>query len=125
MRIATIIAAAAIAAFTSIIYIRHLSKAGRDRYIVPIFLNHGIITFWMEMAYGFVLGVSLVLLNHVLPLWASLAVFLAAVVPSAEVVRRRHNRRVGNLTISASDSDARSTWGPVRGPPPRPRAGGE
>ncbi|MEY2225807.1 hypothetical protein [Streptomyces sp. BF23-19] len=102
MRIATIIAAAAIAAFASIIYIRHLSKIGcRDRYILPTFLNHGIVPFWIEIFYGFVLGVNLVVLNNVLPLWASLAVFLAAVVPATELARHRHDRRVENLTTSA------------------------
>ncbi|MFA7768510.1 hypothetical protein [Streptomyces sp. NRRL S-448] len=106
MRIVTIIAAAAIAAFASIIYIRHLSKIGcRDRYMLPTFLNHGIVPFWIETSYGFVLGVSLVVLNNVLPLWAGLAVFLAAVVPSTELTRRRHNRRVENPTTSARDSD--------------------
>ncbi|MFD7912952.1 hypothetical protein ACFV30_19900 [Streptomyces sp. NPDC059752] len=106
MRIAIIIGAAAIAAVASVIYIRYLSKIGcRDRYIIPTFLNHGIVPFWIEITYGFVLGVSLVVLNNVLPLWASLAVFLAAVLPSTELTRRRHNRRVENLTTSAGDSD--------------------
>lgn len=106
MRIATILTAAAIAAFASIIYIRHLSKIGcRDRYTIPTFLNHGVVPFWIEISYGFALGVSLVVLNNVLPLWASLAVFLAAVVPSTELTRRRHNHRVENLTTSADRED--------------------
>ncbi|MFF2787115.1 hypothetical protein ACFVT6_10125 [Streptomyces sp. NPDC058049] len=103
MRIATIITAAAIAAFASIIYIRHLSKIGcRDRYTIPTFLNHGIVPFWIEMTYGFVLGVCLVVLNNALPLWAGITVFLAAVVPSTELVRRRHNRRAENPTTPAA-----------------------
>ncbi|MFE5557047.1 hypothetical protein [Streptomyces sp. NPDC056544] len=107
MRIAIVMGAAAIAAFASVIYIRCLSKIGcRDRYILPMFLNHGIVPFWIEITYGFVLGVSLVLLNNVLPLWAGLAVFLAAVLPSTELIRRRHNRHVENLTTSAGGSDA-------------------
>ncbi|WKD30629.1 hypothetical protein [Streptomyces xanthophaeus] len=106
MRIATIIAAAAVAAIASIIYIRHLSKIGcRDRYILPTFLNHGVVPFWIEMSYGFVLGVSMVVLNNVLPLWAAFAVFLAAVVPSAELTRHRHNRRVANPTTPAAGKD--------------------
>ncbi|MGY4386942.1 hypothetical protein [Streptomyces sp. TE12347] len=106
MRIATIITAAAIAAFARITYIRHLSKIGcRDRYIVPTFFNHGVVPFWIEIAYGFALGVSLVALNNVLPPWASLAVFLAAVVPPTELTRRRHNHRVENLTTSAGRED--------------------
>ncbi|WP_314247154.1 hypothetical protein [Streptomyces sp. DSM 40907] len=93
-RIAMIITAVGVAAFASVIYIRHLAKIGcRDRYILPAFLNHGIVPFWIEISYGFVLGVSLVVLSNVLPLWASLAVFLAAVAPSTELARRRHNRR--------------------------------
>lgn len=106
MHIAIVMGAAAVAAFASIIYIRYLSKIGcRDRYLLLTFLNHGIVPFRIEITYGFVLGASLVLLNHVLPLWASLAVFLAAVLPSTELTRRRHNRGVENLTTSAGDSD--------------------
>ncbi|MFF4447706.1 hypothetical protein [Streptomyces sp. NPDC001502] len=94
MHIATILAAA-IAAFAGIINIRHLSKIGcRDRYILPTLLDHGTVPFWIELSYGFALGVSLVVLNNVLPLWASLAVLLAAVVPPTELVRGRHNHRV-------------------------------
>ncbi|WP_328959923.1 hypothetical protein [Streptomyces virginiae] len=103
MRIATIIAAAAIAAFASIIYIRHLSKIGcRDRYILPTFLNHGIVPFWIEISYGFVFGVNLVVLNNVLPLWASLAVFLAAVVPATAITtvsKTSPPRQVGKTTF--------------------------
>ncbi|MER6254752.1 hypothetical protein ABT224_25690 [Streptomyces sp. NPDC001584] len=106
MRIATILAAAAIAAFAGIIYIRHLSKIDcRDRYILPTFLHHRIVPSWIEIPYGFALGTSLVVLNNVLPLWAGLAVFLAAVVPSTELPRHRHNRRVENLTTSAGRQD--------------------
>ncbi|MFF4264491.1 hypothetical protein ACFY7Y_03345 [Streptomyces virginiae] len=102
MRIATIITAAAIAAFTGIAYIRYLSKVDcRDRHIVPIFFNRGVVPWWIEIPYGFALGVSLVALTNVLPLWASLAVFLAAVVPPTELTRRRHNHRVENHTASA------------------------
>ncbi|MFG2484762.1 hypothetical protein ACGFSI_18615 [Streptomyces virginiae] len=106
MRIATIITAAAVAAFTSILYIRHLAKIGcPDRYMTRTFFNHGIVPLWIEMTYGFVLGACMVVLNNMLPLWAGFAVFLAAVVPSTELVRHRHNRRVVILTTSADRED--------------------
>ncbi|MFI8389015.1 hypothetical protein [Streptomyces sp. NPDC085540] len=107
MRIAITIGDAAVVAFASFIYIRYLSKIGcRDRYILPTLLNHGIVPFRIEFTYGLVLGVGLVLLNNALPLWASLVVFLVAVLPSTELTRRRHNRRLENLTTSAGGSDA-------------------
>ncbi|WP_030766899.1 MULTISPECIES: hypothetical protein [unclassified Streptomyces] len=79
MRIAVIIGAATISALASFIYIRYLT-------------------------YGFVLGLSLAVLNNVLPLWASLAVFLAAVLSSTELARRLDNRRAENRTTSADGS---------------------
>ncbi|WP_327739705.1 hypothetical protein OG749_43530 [Streptomyces nojiriensis] len=106
MHIATIIGLAVVAAFTSTLYVRHLSKADRDRYMVPLFLNRGVVPFWIEIINGFVLGVILVLLGNELPLWASFAVFLAAVVPPTELVRGRHNRRVENLAASAGREDS-------------------
>ncbi|GGS22932.1 hypothetical protein [Streptomyces nojiriensis] len=107
MHIVTIIGAAALAVFASIVYMRKISKTVRqDRYISPTFLDHEIVSFRTELAYGFALGLSLALLNNVLPLWASLAVFLAAVLPSTELVRRRHNRRVESPTTPDGDSGA-------------------
>ncbi|MEV7557643.1 hypothetical protein [Streptomyces sp. NPDC089795] len=106
MRIVFIIGAASISALADFIYIRYLAKIGyRDRSIIPKFRNRGVVPLRVEIAYGFALGLSLALLNNVLPLWASLAVFLTTVVASTALAQRHHHRRAENPTTSTDGSD--------------------
>ncbi|PWK64194.1 hypothetical protein BCL76_11656 [Streptomyces sp. CG 926] len=106
MKIVIIIAALTIATSSSIMYIQHLSRGDGNRFMPPIFLNRGIVPSGIDALYGLTLGASVVLLHSALPLWASLAAFWAVTVPAVELLRRRHNHRIGKIAASPGDSDS-------------------
>ncbi|CAM5576119.1 hypothetical protein [Streptomyces avidinii] len=102
MHIATIIAASFTAACTGIAYFHYTSTMNPNRHIplfCPRFPN---VPLWVDLVCCPAWWASGTVLCLAMPLWPGLALYCAAALPPMEIMRRRHNRRVGRPVSAIS-----------------------
>ncbi|MFF3325754.1 hypothetical protein [Streptomyces sp. NPDC002889] len=106
MQIIAIIAAAVTAASTSIAYMRYASAGSQEQPMPLVFRRLTYVPLWADLVCCLAWIASALLLGFTLPLWVGLAVYCAAALLPWELMRRRHNHRVGKFPTSVSDSNA-------------------
>ncbi|MFI7353904.1 hypothetical protein ACIBTP_08150 [Streptomyces avidinii] len=104
MHIATIIATAFTAGFTSIAYFHYTSIMNPSEYIPLVGPRFPNVPLWVDLVCCPAWWASGTVLCLALPLWPGVAVFCAAALPPLEIMRRRHNHRVGRPAPAISGS---------------------
>ncbi|MEU9143973.1 hypothetical protein [Streptomyces sp. NPDC048349] len=96
MQIIAVVAAAVTAAAASMVYMRYAAAGSQERRIPGIFARLAYVPLRVELVCYPAWFASALLLGFTLPSWAAVTVYGVAALLPWELLRRRHNLRVGN-----------------------------
>ncbi|MFF4821741.1 hypothetical protein [Streptomyces sp. NPDC001312] len=95
MQIIAVIAAAFAATYASMAYMQCASTYSQEQPIPLVFRWRTYVPLRVNLVCCLAWYASLLLLSFALPTWLGLTVYFAAAITPLELMRRRHNHRVG------------------------------